>query len=527
MYLGHHASRAPEHIALIDADSHEALTYAELDARSNRAARMLRRLGLREGDQIAVLLPNAPEYLALTWAALRSGLYLTPLNTYMTADEIAYIVNDSETKVLVAAYAFLDKLETLTKNTPACAAKILVGGGALEGWLDYDQLMSTESATPLEDESAGSIHCYSSGTTGRPKGVRFERPATPVTEGVQRDARAYARAYRLTSDTVYMTPAPLFHSAALHFCVAVQGQGGTVVITDRFDARKTLATLERFRVTHSQWVPTMFARMLRLPREEREAFDLSHHQLALHGAAPCPVHLKRQMIEWWGDILLEAYGCTELYGLTVIGTQEWLRHPGSVGKAVLGKIHICDETGTELPAGRNGLIYFEGEQARTFRYTNDPDKTRATRHPAHTDWASVGDCGYVDAEGYLYLTDRRDFLIISGGVNISPQAIEEVLSTHPSVDDVAVVGVPHEEMGEEVKALVQLSVETTASDALAHELIEHTRGRVARYMVPRSIEFVAALPRLPNGKLYKRALRDRYRTEHATRASGFPEAAHS
>jgi long-chain acyl-CoA synthetase len=509
MYLGYHAKKTPHHTALIDARTGKKLTFAELDARSNRAAHLLRRLGLSAGDQLAVLLPNIPEYLEVAWAALRSGLYLTPLNTYMTADEIAHIVNDSGAKALISSLAFADLLEALDVRMPRCDVRLLVDG-TREGWEDYARLASRESAIMLEDETVGAIHCYSSGTTGRPKGVKLARLAGPITEGVQRDARSYAGAYHLTPQTIYMTPAPLFHSAALHFSIAVHGQGGTVVLMDRFDALRTLQLMERFRVTHTQWVPTMFARLLRLPKAQRESFDLSHHQLALHSAAPCRVELKRQMIDWWGPILWEAYGCTELYGFTAIDTEDWLRHPGSVGQPKLGKLHICDEAGQELPTRSRGLIYFEGPQASAFHYSNDAEKTRSSRHPRHPDWSTVGDIGYVDEEGYLYLTDRKDFMIISGGINISPQAVEDALSSHPRVEDVAVIGVPDADLGEQVKAVVQLLEGTEASAALADELIAHARRRVARHMAPRSIDFVRTLPRLPNGKLYKRALRDRY-----------------
>jgi len=518
MYLGYHAQRSPQHTALIIAESQESLTYAQLDERSNRAARLLRRLGLRAGDQIAVMLPNVPEYLEIAWAALRSGLYITPLNTYMTADEIAYIVADCGARVLIASGVYSERLEPLGARLSGRVARLAVGK-ACDGWEDYRSLVGQESSERLEDERVGAIHCYSSGTTGRPKGVKLEALTTPISDGVQKDAAAYAKAYRLTPDTVYMTPAPLFHSAALHFSVAVHGQGGTVVLMEKFDAQKALDAMERFRVTHSQWVPTMFGRLMRLPKQDREARDLSHHILALHGGAPCPIHLKRQMIEWWGPIIVEAYGCTELYGFTAIDTADWLKHPGSVGRPVLGSIHICDESGAELPAGTPGLVYFGGAQACAFEYHNDPERTRASRHPVHP-WSTVGDIGYTDAEGYLYLTDRKDFLIISGGVNISPQAVEDALISHPLVDDVAVFGVPHHDLGEEVKALVQLADGTAPSEELTRELLEYAKTRIARYMVPRSIEFVTTLPRLPNGKLYKRALRDRYREAALAARSG-------
>jgi fatty-acyl-CoA synthase len=518
MYLGHHAREAPCKLALIVAESGEQITYDQLERQSIRVAYFLRIQGLRPGDQVAVYMQNVPEYLAIAWAALRSGLYLTPLNTYLTLEEIAYIVNDCGAKALFGSGAFSDTLRLLEDRIPRCTTRVLVPG-ALRGWHDYRPLVAHGVLTAAAEESVGAIHCYSSGTTGRPKGVRLARGSWSVEKGVQRDAAAYARAYHLTSDTVYMTPAPLFHSAALHFSIAVHGQGGTVVLLRKFDPVLALEAMERHRVTHTQWVPTMFARLLKVPKQQREGYDLSNHELALHGGAPCRIELKRQMLQWWGSIILEAYGCTELYGLTVIGAEDWLRHPGSVGRSVLGRIHICDDCGVELPPRTAGNIYFEGEQARSFRYTNDPEKTRAARHPAHAAWATVGDMGYLDEEGYLYLTDRRDFMIISGGINISPQAVEDALGSHSQVDDVAVLGVPNEEMGQEVKAIVQLTDGVAATPELARELIEYARGRVARHMVPRSVEFVSALPRLPNGKLYKRKLQDHYRSRPPVSAS--------
>jgi long-chain acyl-CoA synthetase len=513
MYLGFHASRNPHAVAVQCAESGVSVGYGELDRRSIGIAQLLRDLGLGVDDAVAVLLPNSPDYLAVAWAALRSGLYLTPLNPYMTPDEIAYVVNDCGAKAVISDASYSGILEALPPRLVHCPVRLSFNGPAA-GWLDLDAMLGRSSSGSLEQECVGAIHCYSSGTTGRPKGVKLARPLTPIEAGVQRDAATYARAYGLTDATVYLTPAPLFHSAVLHFSVAVLGQGGTVVLFEgKFDARRTLQAMERYRVTHSQWVPTMFSRMLQLPREELERFDLSAHVFALHGAAPCSMTLKHRMIDWWGSILIEAYGCTELYGFTMITAQEWLKHPGSVGKAALGTIHICDDSGAELPAGAIGNIYFEGEQARNFCYTSDPEKTRAAHHPLHDDWATVGDMGHLDSSGYLFLSDRKDFLIISGGINISPQAVEDSLSTHPLVDDVAVFGVPDSEMGEAVKAVVQLRDGANGSEQLAHELIEYTRGKVARHMMPRSVDFVSALPRLPNGKLYKRILRDRYRSE--------------
>ncbi|HLY78532.1 MAG TPA: AMP-binding protein, partial [Caulobacteraceae bacterium] len=311
------------------------------------------------------------------------------------------------------------------------------------------------------------------------------------------------------ADTVYLSPAPLYHAAPLGYVTNVLGHGGTVIMMERFDPEAALRYIEQYQVTHSQWVPTMFVRMLKLPPEARARHDLSSHQVAVHAAAPCPVDVKRQMIEWWGPIIHEYYAGTEGTGATIIDSTDWLAHPGSVGKPALGILHICDEEGTELPVGESGLIYFEREQMM-FAYHNDPAKTRAAQHPAHDNWTSLGDVGYVDQEGYLYLTDRKAFMIISGGVNIYPQAIEDALILHPKVGDVAVFGVPNDEMGEEVKAVVEPAPGVPPSEELGAELIAFARERLAHYMTPRSVDFIEEMPRLPTGKLYKRLLKDQY-----------------
>jgi fatty-acyl-CoA synthase len=315
--------------------------------------------------------------------------------------------------------------------------------------------------------------------------------------------------YGFSADTVYLSPAPLYHAAPLGYVTNVQGFGGTVVMMQHFDPEQALRFIEAYGVTHSQWVPTMFVRMLKLPAEARTVYDLSSHRCAIHAAAPCPVDVKRQMIEWWGPIIEEYYAGTEGTGATIISSADWMAHPGSVGRASLGILHICDEEGVELPVGESGLIYFEREQ-RTFAYHNDEAKTRAALHPAHDNWMSLGDVGYVDADGYLYLTDRKAFMIISGGVNIYPQAIEDALILHPKVGDVAVFGVPHEEMGEEVKAVVEPAPGVAPTPELAVELLAFARDHLAHYMAPRSVDFIEEMPRLPTGKLYKRLLKDSY-----------------
>ncbi|MCZ4313959.1 acyl-CoA synthetase [Comamonadaceae bacterium G21597-S1] len=507
-YLGDYAMLTPDKPAVINGATGKWVTYRELEERSNRFAQFLYALGLRRGDHIAVLLENNVRFFELCWAALRSGLLLTPVNRFASVGEVAYIVDDSSAQVMVSSYAMRELASELTDKLPACRRRLMIDG-TIDGWESYEAAIAPQPPERLNQEWFGVVMFYSSGTTGRPKGIVKAQPVNLVSEGLSPAHRKRMQRYEIDQDTVYLSPAPLYHAAPLGYSINVQFSGGTVIFMEQFDAKDALALVDRYRVTHSQWVPTMLIRLLRLPETERLAYDLSSQRVAIHAAAPCPVEVKQQIIAWWGPILHEFYAASEGSGETSISTPEWLAHPGSVGRAVTGVLHICNEAGEELPPGETGLIYFEREQL-PFNYHNDPDKTRAAQHPRHPTWTSVGDIGHVDAEGYLYLTDRQSFMIISGGVNIYPQAIEDALALHPSVADVAVIGVPNPEMGEEVKAVIEPANGVAPSGALAEELLTFLRGKLARYMIPRSIEFTDALPRLPTGKLYKKALRDRY-----------------
>jgi acyl-CoA synthetase (AMP-forming)/AMP-acid ligase II len=514
--IGSYAARVPDRAAIIDSSTGESVTYRQLDERSNRFAQYLYAAGLRRGDTVALFMENNLRFLEVVWAARRSGLYLTAVNRYLTADEAAYIIDDCDAQVLVTSSARADVAAALPARLPRCRHFLMIGG-TVDGWTSFEAAVAEYPPRPLDEQWLGELMLYSSGTTGRPKGVR--RPLQPVMVDQDDMLMHFVRGYGFDDTTIYLSPAPLYHAAPLVFCIGVHGTGGTVVMMPRFDPEDVLAQIERYRVTHSQFVPTMFVRLLKLPEEIRRRHDLSSHRLAIHAAAPCPVEVKRSMIDWWGPIIHEYYGGTEGNGMTRIDSAEWLAHPGSVGKPIIGVLHISDEDGRDLPAGEPGIIYFERE-TMPFAYYKDPERTRASQHPLHQNWSTLGDVGYLDAEGYLYLTDRKAFMIISGGVNIYPREIEDRLVGHPAVRDVAVFGLPDSDMGEQVKAVVELMDGYTASDALAADLIAYARSHLAHYKVPKSVDFVDALPRLPTGKLYKQGLRAKYLALMDRTASG-------
>jgi len=509
--LGYQAGQRPTAPAVIMGTSGEVVTFAELEARSNRLAQLLRARGLGHGDHVAVLMENNARYLEVTWAAQRSGLYYTAINSHLRTAEVQYIVDDCDAVVLVTSPAMVEAVSELDLSRIPTR---LVVGGSLDGFEDYDEAVGGQPATPVADEAEGREMLYSSGTTGKPKGVRKSLPLTrlgdPAAVPVMLATNLVARDLR--PGAVYLSPAPLYHSAPLVYSMSVQRLGVTVVIMEHFDAEECLRLIERYRVTHAQFVPTMFVRLLKLPEEVRARYDVSSLEFVVHAAAPCPVAVKRQMMDWWGPIIHEYYAGTEDIGSAAITPEEWLAHPGSVGRP-LDECHIVGEDGTELPAGKSGTIYFAG--GRVFAYHNDPAKT-ASVTDGHG-WRTLGDVGYLDEDGYLYLTDRQAHMIISGGVNIYPQEAENVLSAHPAVVDVAVLGVPDPEMGEQVKAVVQPADGVVAGHELEAELLRYCRQELATYKCPRSVDFVDELPRDPNGKLYKRVLKERYWAGHATR----------
>jgi long-chain acyl-CoA synthetase len=507
---GWHAERSPDAPAITMGSTGETTTYAELEDRSTRFAHALRARGVAAGGHIAVLMENNRPYLEVLWAAQRSGLRYTAINRHLTADEVQYVLDDCGATALVASQAMADVVASL--DLTRIEAKVCADGD-LDGFERYDDVLAAAPSGPFPDEREGREMLYSSGTTGRPKGVRKELPSTPLGDPTAAPVQIAQGIGALGGGpgSMYLSPAPLYHAAPLVYSMAMQRLGASVVVMERFDPRQCLELIERHRVTHAQFVPTMFVRMLRLPEGERLAYDVSSLQVVMHAAAPCPVPIKRQMIEWWGPIIHEYYSGTEDIGGTFIFAQEWLEHPGSVGRPS-EECHIVSESGDELPPGEVGIVYFAG--GRPFEYHNDPEKTAAITNDGG--WRTLGDMGYLDADGYLYLTDRQAHMIISGGVNIYPQEAENVLMEHPAVADVAVIGVPDDDLGEAVRAVVELVDPTAASADLEAELLVHCREQLAAYKCPRSVDFVDALPRSDNGKLYKRLLREQYWAGHGS-----------
>jgi len=514
MYPGTHAETQPDKPAYVMAGSGETVTYKELDERSNRLAHLFRAAGLQRGDHIALMMENHPRFFEICWAAQRSGLYYTAISSRLTRDEAAYIVNDCEAQVFITSAYKRDVAEQLVADTPNVKVRLMLDGTA-EGYEAYEDAVAQHPTTKIADEAEGMDMLYSSGTTGRPKGVQIPLPDAdtfPAASGVTVLGQML---YQFGEDSIYLSPAPLYHAAPLRFTMGVQRLGGTVIVMEHFDPEEFLALVEKHRVTHTQVVPTMFVRMLKLPEEVRAKYDVSSLKVAIHAAAPCPIPVKEQMIEWWGPVIYEYYAGTEGNGFCQLNSEEWLQHKGSVGKPLLGTLHILDDEGNELGPGEEGTIYFES--ASQFEYHNDPEKTKQSRDPKGRGWSTLGDIGRVDEDGYLYLTDRKAYMIISGGVNIYPQEAENVLTMHPKVLDVAVIGVPNEDFGEEVKAVVQPMDMADAGPELERELIAFCKDHLADVKCPRTIDFREELPRHPTGKLYKRLLRDEYWQGHDSR----------
>ena len=505
MHPSAHARNTPDKAAIIMASTGETLTYRQLDERSNRGARLFRSLGLKPGDVVALFMENDARFLEICWAAQRSGLYYTCISSRLTAGEVEYIVRDSGAQVFIAGHTLAP---VAAEVAPLLSGiRLFMAGGIDPGYASYEEAVAAMPVTPIADEVGGADMLYSSGTTGRPKGVRVPLQGLPI-DTPNALVMLMQGLFGFNRDTIYLSPAPLYHAAPLRYCMTTHRLGGTVVLMEHFDAEEALQNIEKYKANASQWVPTMFVRMLKLPDAVRLKYDVSSMKSATHAAAPCPIEIKRKMIEWWGPVIHEYYAGTEGNGFCYVNSTDWLTHPGTVGKSLLGAIHICGEHGEVLPVGEEGTIYFESEGG--FEYHNDPKKTAETLHPEHSNWSTLGDVGKLDEDGFVYLTDRKAFMIISGGVNIYPQEAENLLINHPKIADVAVIGVPNEDFGEEVKAVVQPANWADAGPALADEIMAYARANLSAIKCPRSIDFDWQLPRHPTGKLYKRLIRDRY-----------------
>ena len=507
MYAGQHAIDHPDRPAFIMASTGEAVSYAEFDARTNRLAHLLRGHGLQRLDHYSIFMENNNRFLEACGAGERAGLYYTCVNSYLKADELAYILNNSESRALITSASRREVALEALKQCPQVTLCLVVDGDPQDaGCQDFASATAAYPSTPIADEALGTPMLYSSGTTGRPKGIIRPLPANPPSEPLPL-FHFLNKLWRYRADMVYLSPAPMYHSAPQAAVSLTIRNGGTVIIMEHFDPEQYLALVEKYKVSHSQLVPTMFSRMLKLSDDIRTRYDLSSLEIAVHAAAPCPAQVKEQMIAWWGPIIHEYYGATEGLGFTACDSAEWLAHRGTVGRVLLGDLHILDEDMKPCPKGTAGEIWFK--TATAFEYFNDVARTAESRS-ADGSMSTVGDVGYVDDDGFLYLTDRSTFMIISGGVNIYPQECENLLITHPKVADAAVFGVPNEDLGEEVKAVIQAMPGVATGPALVQELLAFCGEHLSRQKVPRSIDFADELPRLPTGKLYKKVLRDKY-----------------
>jgi len=490
------------------AGSGEVQTFAELDAAANRLSHVLRDAGIQAGDHVAICMENNPNFLEVLWGCHYAGVVYTAASSRLTSDELAYIINDCGAKAFITSMYKAEQAAEVREETPNVSLRLMING-TIEGHGSYEDAVAAASSEPLANRIAGRDMLYSSGTTGRPKGVFPSLPEVPLEEWSSSIEGLQQLLFGMDASKVYLSPAPMYHAAPLRFCLATQAIGATVVLMEHFDAEDYLKYVDQYKVTHSQLVPTMFVRMLKLDEETRAKYDVSTIEAAVHAAAPCPVAVKQQMIEWWGPVIHEYYAGTEGNGFVYCNSEGWLAHPGTVGSPLNCVVHIVGEDGEEVPTGEAGTIYFEA--GGTFEYHNDPEKTAGSRHPKG--WSTLGDVGYLDEDGFVFLTDRKAYMIITGGVNVYPQESENLLVTHPSVIDVAVFGVPNDDFGEEVKAVVQpveMPADPESAGELERELIRFCREHLADVKCPRSVDFREELPRHPTGKLYKRLLKDEY-----------------
>jgi long-chain acyl-CoA synthetase len=483
----------PDATAIISPSGNRS--FFELNANANRLARALRERGLRAGDSVALVAGNRPEFAEIVFACTRSGLRYTPINRYLSADEIAYIVNDCKAQALIGDALFAPLMEQTAARCETVKVRLSLGG-AIAGFEPYHDALKSEDDSDIEEPLLGARMLYTSGTTGRPKGV-----VRPPNYSTQLEAITSAPRYQAGTGQLNLCTGPFYHGGPLSFSLIMPlSHGVGIVIMEKFDADNVLQLIAEHRITHTHMVPTMFHRLLRLPDAVRRGADVSSMQYILHGAAPCPVAAKKGMMDWFGPILWEYFAATEGSGASC-SPQQWLQKPGTVGKPPMpDHVRILDDEGRPCAPLEVGNIYLKGAGELDFAYLNDPDKTASVRRGSHF---TVGDIGYLDGDGFLFITDRSASVIISGGVNIYPAEVEAILLQHPAVKDVAVIGIPDEEWGEQVKAVVQVERLPANSDALAQELIAWCRQRIAHFKCPRSIDLVDHLPRDDNGKMYR------------------------
>ncbi len=502
------ADAQPERVVVTQAESGATYRAGEIARNARQMAQWLAAQGLQAGDTVAVLLENRREILELVLAAREAGLYAAVISTHLTPAEVHYIAQDSGAQMLLVS-------RKTWPNAQMAAEQLGLPAYAVDddtpGTHDLQAALQANAAAPvdLSGRPLGRDLLYSSGTTGRPKGIKKPLIDASIRQQVDPEVASWKRHMRFDQDTVYLSPAPLYHAAPLRYTLRTLDVGGSAIIMGRFDPEQALALIDRHQVTHSQWVPTMLGRLLKLPDAVKRQYQLGSHRVAIHAAAPCPVPVKQGMLDWWGDILLEYYAGSEGCGTTLIDSAQWRDKPGSVGKAISGQLHIVDDHGAELPVGEVGRVYFSGGGA--FRYLNDDAKTQEAIN--ERGWATYGDIGYVDADGFLYLSDRRADLILSGGVNIYPQEIENALAQHEAVDEVAVVGVPHEDFGEQAMAVVVLKAGADATEATARAIAAQAAAQLSKVKWPQRLVFEGQLPRLETGKLLRRVLKERFKQD--------------
>jgi len=506
MYPRHFANVTPDKIAVMMSDGSASLSFLELEEKANKIAHLFRSLDLKAGDKVAFLLPNCIDVFPFCWGAQRAGLLFVPIPTKSTMDEAAYLIADSGATLLLASTHCpaiqQDRLTQQIKTT----VKYILEETPSKNWTHWEATLSTFPVDPIADEISGQAMLYSSGTTGRPKGITPQYGVGAPLEEPDLLCQLMSQAFHVNDEAVFLSPAPLYHAAPLRWTMCAQALGAKTIVMPRFDPVETLSVIEREQVTDAQFVPTHFVRMLKMPEADRQKYDVSSLKMAVHAAAPCPIEIKRQMFEWWGDVIYEYYAGSEGVGMTLATPEGWKSHPGTVGQAILGTPHICDENGEPLPTGEVGQIYFESDIQ--FDYHNDSEKTKSVYN--QYGWGSFGDVGYLDADNFLYLTDRKSFMIISGGVNIYPQEIENLLITHADVSDIAVIGAPDPDLGEKVVAIIQPANLKQDQDELAEKLNAYCRTKLSSIKLPKQIDFVDEVPRTETGKMMKRLLRDEY-----------------